>query len=911
MRSTRRKFLTAGIASLALAVAAQQETNAILFSGSSAGGGGGGGSTLLKTVQIANDGAGTAAADSHPPMMNLLFKKGEIASGTYPILKTAGGTTIPYTYYNKTSWSDGSLKILPVLCRFPSSINAAATANVEVWSGGSAQSASGLTLSDLYAENFKVVAVGYATSNDNLSGTWTCDLQASSILETVVYGDGPAGIIWRILADFKQSGSAHGQLTTYFYVQGLKGPSGLAGWRILPRVTQPWYNDSVSPAKVWRGFSSLTLQYGSGPTTFDPAANAWTAKTFTWKGSADTFTSTAHGYNEGVSGRLTTTGTLPAGLSLNKTYWIKLDFNNPNEFRLVDHPMTNAGSGTSISDGGSGTHTFTPGNFVCQFGSAFIATSKGKYVYVQGAGSVASEPNLRIIADKTYDRATKIIPPYNLSIGTVTTNSYTGDWTPQNIGPLTGYIGAASERDDLGIISAFHARHFFTQSANDEKLMRLIGLAQGHLSALVKDVTTKNFVNLSKSSYTGMPANVYSSFKWNAAGGEASGFTAPTGGTTFAGAIFTGPSMDHQTDHNFYTYIATGEPQAFDMVQEFANYNMGSFSPSSKDLTVGATTYYMIASAAKAGGVRTNAWSGRTMAYGAIVSPDAHPDGSDTSSYFKAFITNEFTYLTAWQADQVASNAWWGTSGFYHPQGTASGRSSWQGGYYWSFLNTAAWALENTDAQALCAHHLKWPCYVAAQSGNLWCLGTYYELNSTSANTLGPPFSNGDGYWGPYCTASNISWTISGNQFTWSSPKHTPTNGDRVIFWCLQRPGSNFSFMTTYYAVNTSGNNFQLSATPGGSAIVVQTDSDLIAFGNGTGQPVYAQFAAIVIPASPPSTGFVSSSDYGANQRGNINWSVAGGATATGIAAVVSEMATRLGSYGYTSDPKWAMSSSF
>jgi len=903
----KRRAILSGIGVLALAVAAQQEANAILFSGTAAAAAG---STLLKTAQIVNDGGGTAAADSHPPMQGLLFKKGEIPAGTYPILKTAGGTTIPYTYStDKVSWSDGSLKILPVLTRYPSSITAGATVNVEVWSGGSAQSASGLALSDLYAENFTVVGVGFATSNDQLSGTWTCDLQSSNVVETVVVGDGPAGIIWRILCDFKQSGSAHGQLVTYFYVQGLKGPSGLAGWRILPRITQPYYNNDT-PAKYWRGFSSLTLQYGAGPTTFDPVANSYSAKTFTWSGADDLLNCTAHGYKEGIAGRFTTTGTLPAGLSLNKTYWLYFPYNSTTQFQVIDHPMTNAGSRVTITDGGSGTHTFTPCNYVCHFGTAWIATTAGRYVYVQGAGSVASEPNLRIVADKTYDRATKILPPYNLSIGTVTSNnSY--DWAPQTIGPLYGYIGAAGERDDIGIINAFHARHFFKQSAVDEKLMRVIALSQGNLSLCVRDVTTKGIPNLSlATSYTGMPAAA-NTFQWNPAGGAANTFTAPTGGTLYAGAVFQGPSMDHNTDHCFYTYIATGERQYLDMVQEMGNGSLATNGTGSKNLTVGATTYYNVSCGGKSGGVRTNSWSGRAMVFAAIVSPDANADGTASSTYFHDLATNEGTFLSAWQAEQVAANAWWGTSGFWHPKGTASGRSSWQGGYTWSFLNMFAWAYENADAQALCSHHLKWPCYVSAQSGNLWCLGTYYELNSTTANTLGPPFSNGDSYWGPYNSAANISWTISGNQFTWTTPKHTPANGDKVIFWCLQRPGSNFSFMTTYYAVNTSGNNFQLSATLGGSAIVVQSDSDLIAFGNGTGQPVYAQFAAIVIPLNPPSTGFVSSDDYGANQRANINWSVAGGATATGISAVVTELATRLASYGYTSDPKWAFSSSF
>ncbi len=860
---------------------------------------------LVKTMTLQNTSGSATSTESHTPSFGLMFDKGDITSGSYPILKTTGGTTVPYTCWGLNTWSDGSVKFMACLPRFPDAIPGSTSASLQVYSGGSVPGVSSRTLAEVYAANITVVGTG---GLDNISGNWTCNLQAANILETVVYGDGQAGKVWRFLCNFNQAGSPHGQLVTYFYLMALQdGAGNLAGFRVLPRVTQPYYNYDT-PAKNFRSFTSLTLQYSSsgGTAIFDPIANSFSPKTFTWPNTGahpEYITSTAHGYNNGVCGRLTTTGTLPTGLNTGTTYWVIPV--NANTLTFCDHPMTAGGTSVVISGTGSGTHTFTPANFVCHFGSAFIATTEAKYVYIQGGGSVASDPTILVQADKAYDRGTHILPPYDLSIGTVTGNtSY--NWAPQQTARLTTYIPTSGERGDIGLINAFHARHFYTQAAVDERYARIIGLAQGYLSGCIRDHTTRGPVNLSRSSYTGMPPSIASTWRWYPPAGYQSGFTAPAGGPLYWGAIFNGPSLDHQTQFTGYPYLITGEPQYGDMTLEAANMAIGCNDTSSLDFTVGGTTYYTIMPAGK-GAMRVGAWSYRDLIFATLCAPDVPADGTGTTTYLKDIAAANSTYLVAWNN---SNNAWWKTNGFWGFQNSAAGRASWQLGYFWSALNLHAWGLEDSNAASLCSSLLKWPPYVKAQSTNLWCLGTYYELNSTLNNNMGPPFSDADGYWGPYNSAANISWTISGNLFTWTTPKHTPANGDRVIFWCLNRPGSNFAFMSTYYAVNTSGNNFQLSATPGGTAIVVQSNFDLNSWA-GAAQPVYNNFAAIVIPANPPSTGFVSSDDYGANQRGNINWSIAGGATATGIAACSAELATRLAGYGYTGDPKWAFSSSF
>jgi hypothetical protein len=75
---------------------------------------------------------------------------------------------------------------------------------------------------------------------------------------------------------------------------------------------------------------------------------------------ADTVDETGHGFLTGLKGQLTTTGTLPAGLSLSTDYWIiKVD----NDTYKFASSLANAQAGTAVditAAAGGGTHTFTP-----------------------------------------------------------------------------------------------------------------------------------------------------------------------------------------------------------------------------------------------------------------------------------------------------------------------------------------------------------------------------------------------------------------------------------------------------------------------------------------------------------------------------------------------------------------------
>jgi hypothetical protein len=91
----------------------------------------------------------------------------------------------------------------------------------------------------------------------------------------------------------------------------------------------------------------------------------------------DELTLTAHEYETGDGPvRLTTTGTLPAGLSLATDYWIEVV--DANTIRLAtSFPDAMNGAPVDVTDGGSGTHTISTTDDSLRQGEEAIATVRG------------------------------------------------------------------------------------------------------------------------------------------------------------------------------------------------------------------------------------------------------------------------------------------------------------------------------------------------------------------------------------------------------------------------------------------------------------------------------------------------------------------------------------------------------
>ena len=859
------------IAAIFSFLALSQPAEAVLFSGA----GGSGGGTLITTLTLANTSGSTVAANSVTPMFGHPFRKGDIHGGCSsgaPVFKLNDGVTnVPFSEsLNPTCWSDGSLKFASFMLRIPTTIAGSGTLTIKIYSGGTTPTASGRTLSDFTAGGLDL-NVSVTGADSTLSGTWTSDLgQAITAAHSDDYQfmDGQAGAVWRKRGSFRQSAADHGQLEGYWYVQALNdGSNALAGIRYMVRIAQPWY-DVNSPAKNYRTLATMKMLNGASLVHDYMAAN-FVAHTFTWPGSGNVFTSTAHGYQTTWIGYLTTSGTLPTGLSTGTPYFINRV--TANTFALYTSAGgALGGNGITPSGAGSGTFTFTPSTFVCIFCSIFTAATDGKMEYVQGNGSIAADPTIQVKFSNTYWRSTRMLPPYDMGNG-INPTSTTGTITyfPQTVNEMNGFVrvtAAGGQSEDMGIVAEWSARHFFNQTLKDEQVTRIQALSAALQPAMLRNhASTGTIPCANNGSYSGLPT-CNKSFTFGGDSGHTNGFTyvdtnAPNGG-------FDGMQFDHWGPNVWYAYLMSGEPEYLDEIIDFANSATIHFGCGlSSSATVSGTINYIGDNRCSSiNGVqywdytwpsgtdllRVMAWSNRDLQIAAAILPTTSYDGgTGETTYFKDQAHQSYLAANAYTAFLPAGAQ---ALGVWN-EATSSGRGLLAQNVQAFFMESVGYGAqlnEDSTGQTFYNYLALFPAAVYNQFGSTWGLSA--DPSITRKSCCDATF---DDNFDPYITsAANfapcgpiaVQWTSGGhfNKTHSFNAAFTQANGDMWTFNQNENATkpTGFSFDTLYYSVNTSGTTFDLSATLGGSVIPVTDTAN-------TDQLI------CMMPANIPATGIV------------------------------------------------------
>ena len=208
------------------------------------------GGAVVATLTLRNTSGSTQAAHFVTRPFGMGFKAGVMPAGEYPQFQLADDTPCPRTLWGYTTWPDGSMQFCGAMIRVPASIAGSGTLAISVLDSGSAPSASGRSTSDLTAANMIIEVTGVT----NLTGVWTASLNDGITVndDVVLIADGDAGAIWRIGSEFRNGGSAHGQLYGMHYVAALNTNAGaLKGLRYMGKAAQPWV-EVTSPAAAAR-----------------------------------------------------------------------------------------------------------------------------------------------------------------------------------------------------------------------------------------------------------------------------------------------------------------------------------------------------------------------------------------------------------------------------------------------------------------------------------------------------------------------------------------------------------------------------------------------------------------------------------------------------------------------------------
>jgi hypothetical protein len=867
------------------------------------------------------------AAGSVTQLIGCPFKKGDVAAGTWPQFQLIDGTNVPCTILHAlaTSWTDGSLKFVPVMLSLPQAVSGDGAVTVNILSGGTLPLPSSRRLSDFHQGiSPRVVVDGL----DNLSGTWHMRLKQAieSRGKIICYGNGAAGAVWKVRANARQAGVNHSQLVCDFYIASLANPDGsLKGLRILGKVKLPYY-DTQAPMN-WVSFSRFQLLLDhQGTLIRDCFGNNFGAQrsyTFSWAGGY-TFNAN-HGYNTqnggdyGYCTRLTTTGTLPTGLSPNTSYFSGTL--SSSQIAFSNCAQTPGSNLVSATDGGSGTLTATPYPYLAYFGALFTAGPTGMWDFMQGAGTDSGDTTLRCQMNQSYWVSTGLIPSYDITLAPAS-NAPTNYWSNCSE-PVTRYVSTTGERDDIGPIPSWYVRHFLTQTAVDEQVVRIVSLIGGHgFSVGLENSATKTYpcvnngINGNGTAYRGMPTP-NPGFTWAPQAISTQGFVDTTNPLVQL-AGFSAQDTVHMPQFNYYPYLFTGEPWHLDMLLEHANsavycrWNVyGNANISETYYALGGNNgggeriLQVYASPQRYGTTigcnedqaRDDAWASQLLAAAAAIGPDRNPDCVSYKKYFSDM------NAATWGAAHDIINAlppfanrygMWDvdySSGCYYVD-------QWQLAYLGAAVAFAASATENKDARATLKVHVRYFDQLVAKFGG-WHAGAYRTIVKMG-DQLGSALATSEShiaFYGP-----TISWQ-SGGHFTIAPfSNYTPANGDSIIFDDTGFTPAGFRNFTPYYFVNLQGTQFDLSTKRNGTPMPL---SDSYSGGN----------TFYIVSSKPPSTGSISGigypTSYNTEVLGMLSYAYAAGAPISSTTIADLSLRDKNAGINFTSDPKWAMTTSF
>jgi len=797
------------------------------------------GGTVVSTITLVNTSGSTQAANFVSPMFGVPFKQGVMPSGQYPKFAIAsGGAACPATLWNYSTWPDGSMMFCGAMIQVPSSIAGSGTLQIEVQTGGTAPAASGRTTADLTAANMIIEATGVT----NLSGVWTSSLNDGITVadDFTLVADGAAGAIWRVGAEFRQSGSAHGQMYGTHYVAALNTSGGaLRGLRYMGKASQPW-TDIASPAATARVMVGVLK---SGSTTLR----------------------TLQGTQSGETG---TTNITMAHYS--------------------------------------GWHT---------------AGSDGKWDYVQGGGASSTDNTVRVTYDKAEFIATRLVPPYQTALNPTAPTA--APYRPYCIGGMTvRFTGATGERDDIGVLPEWVARHILNQHVNDEQTVRVSSLASAGWRCTLRRKSTRRILPTADtaSSYTGLGTTA-PTVRWFS--GSAENITQPSSNTSLWSEE---DQSHHRASTAYYAYLITGDPVHLDILQDYAAQIIASrwqggptwkttmpvvgacaTGNGERDATIqGGGTYKGGGTFFDIYGLRISAWMARDVGQAAAISPDTDV----AKPFFTDVINNSFDAANDYNSRMPST---WRDAGFWTMEGpTEVSPAAWMNGYFSNAICHLASILSTTNSATFRGHLSKW---YSAQHGlgrSVACFSSYHWSNrrgNTRIQTAAEMLS---------VLESRFTWNTTTERFTISASSGSggnanggwsPTAGDIFMFDPETAPGTRpFAGATNWtpmYVVNPSGQTGQVSLTPGGSVADVTSAAD------------YSFCMAAVQNFSPnwSFNGFNDPSGYVANAYGAMRHHEACGDSTINSARVAMDAcwasAAAASGSSFANEPKNAMAAAY
>ena len=254
--------------------------------------------------------------------------------------------------------------------------------------------------------------------------------------------------------------------------------------------------------------------------------------------------------------------------------------------------------------------------------------------------SCGTKPNIHIEHDSKYMALAGAIPNYDfkLAIPQQTLNNYklslsNTKFDILNIGLARKYMPATGAAPDIGPFPKWTSIYLISMSETAKKVSLATGNLAGSWSIHYRDKNTGLPVSLNDYPRMTLKGN-YTDTR-NRSTGNYEAFPACGGDCT---SPYTADGA-HQPSFSYIPYLVTGDYFHLEELHFWANYNLFRSNPAYRDSDKGLLKWSQ---------VRDQAWSLRTLAHAAYITPDDHP----LKKYFNTKLNNNIDWYTKTYVDK-------------------------------------------------------------------------------------------------------------------------------------------------------------------------------------------------------------------------------------------------------------------
>jgi len=363
-----------------------------------------------------------------------------------------------------------------------------------------------------------------------------------------------------------------------------------------------------------------------------------------------------------------------------------------------------------------------------------------------------STPEVNIKHNTAYLIETRAVPNYDqsLSIAESILNGYQSETTaaatqPMSSGGVSGYMPMTGGRRDIGILPGWTASYLLSMDKRARDITLINGDLGGSWSTHYRDKKTGNPVSLVD--YPAMSTISRPSDTWNPATQRHEAFP-DCAGANLCDSPYT-PDTPHQPNLAYVPYLVTGDFYYLEELQFWAMWSAMASHPAYRSYEKALVISDQL---------RGQAWTLRTLAEAAYITPDSHP----LKSHFAKFVDENLNWFNQTYTNGGANTNSLGiiTNGYSlgYENGTATG--PWQDDFFTASVGHML-ELGFTKAEPLLRFKTKFVVDRMISAKSCWIFAAPYVLkvrNSENApiyKTYDEAYANTNGnYLGMECNGS-------------------------------------------------------------------------------------------------------------------------------------------------------------